>query len=71
MEESNFSKHLREESDNIFKIVVEVAPLFRLSYSQIYSIIYVLVKDYGFKLEEINREVLTDFILKYKYQVGG
>ena len=52
--------------EHIAKIVVEIAPKYRYTYIQLYSIIYGQLRDFNVKPEDITKQDIEDFIEKYR-----
>ena len=52
--------------EHISKIVVEIAPKYRYTYTQLYSIIYGQLRDFNVKPEDITKQSIIDFIERYK-----
>ena len=53
------------EYQHIAKIIVEIAPSFKLTYSQLYFIVYNNIKDFNIKPESITKEQVLKYIDTY------
>lgn len=57
---------MKNNYEHIAKVVVEVAPLYKYTYTSLYAIIYSLIKTENIQPENINKEILIEYIEKYR-----